>query len=280
MKMKWIQILIVAGLGVFILGSCRSTKRLQTAINKKDTSLVTLQVKTVGTDTLKDAYKDAYKILDSVENRRIDFTTFSAKIKVQYEDQKGEQPDFYAFVRLYKDSVLWISINSSFLSIEAFRILINKDQIVILNKLDREVEYHPFGYIQHIAHIPLTFSTLQDLLIGYPIFPGDSIVSFRQTENRLMVGTIGHFFKNLLTISAGNNLIERSKLDDINVGQNRTADLTYNNYQTVDGFPFSTDRDISVAEKTRVDISLLFKQFEFNKELSFPFSIPRNYKTK
>ncbi len=274
--MKWIHILVGVVLVIVCTTSCRSTKKLQTAINRKDTSLVNLQVSSAGADSLK----GAYSLLDTVEQRRIDFRTFSAKIKVRYQDQHGQQPDFYAFIRLYKDSVLWVSINSSFLSIEAFRILINKDQIVILNKLDKEVEYHPFAYIQHIAHIPLTFSTLQDLLIGYPVYLGDSVVSYRQTENRLLVGTIGHFFKNLLTISADNKLVERSKLDDINVGKNRTADLTYNNYETVDGFPFSTDRDISVAEKTRVDISLLFKQFEFNKELSFPFAIPRNYRTK
>ncbi|MDE3213846.1 MAG: DUF4292 domain-containing protein [Bacteroidota bacterium] len=274
--MKWIHILVGVVLVIVCSTSCRSTKKLQTAINRKDTSLVNLQVSSAGADSLK----GAYSLLDTVEQRRIDFRTFSAKIKVRYQDQHGQQPDFYAFIRLYKDSVLWVSINSSFLSIEAFRILINKDQIVILNKLDKEVEYHPFAYIQHIAHIPLTFSTLQDMLIGYPVYLGDSVVSYRQTENRLLVGTIGHFFKNLLTISADNKLVERSKLDDINVGKNRTADLTYNNYETVDGFPFSTDRDISVAEKTRVDISLLFKQFEFNKELSFPFAIPRNYRTK
>ena len=273
--MKYVRLTGVIVLVVYLASSCRSTKKLQTALNRKDTAVVSLRAN-VGPDSLK----NAYTILDSVENRRINYKTFSAKIKVKYEDQKGQQPDFYAFVRLYKDSVLWISINSSFLSIEAFRILISKDQIIIINKLDKQVEYHPFKYIQRIAHIPLTFSTLQDLVIGNPVYLGDSVVSYRQTENRLMVGTIGHFFKNLLTISADNKLIERSKLDDINVGQNRTADLTYNNYQTVNGYPFSTDRDITVAEKTKVDISLLFKQFEFNKELSFPFSIPRNYKTK
>ena len=95
-----------------------------------------------------------------------------------------------------------------------------------------------------------------------------------------MLGTLGKFFKNLLTVSADNNLIERSKLDDINVSDNRTADLTYGSYDKSSGVYFATYREITVAEKTKVDISLSYKQYDFNKELSFPFSVPRNYKTK
>ena len=260
---------------LYIVAGCRSTKKLQTAINKKDTQVLISQ----GV-TSPDSLTGATNILKSLEKNKINFTTFSAKIKVQYEDKKGKQPDFNAFVRLYKDSVLWVSISATFLSIEAFRILITKDTIIIVNKLDKKVEYHPFSYIEDIAHIPLNFSTLQDIIIGNPIYTGDSIVAIRQTENHILIGTVGKFFKNLLTVSAGNNLIERSKLDDIDIGQNRTADLTYGEYEKNNDVFFATYREITVAEKTKVDVTLLFKQYEFNKELSFPFSIPRNYKTK
>ncbi|MEO6289247.1 MAG: DUF4292 domain-containing protein, partial [Ginsengibacter sp.] len=80
--------------------------------------------------------------------------------------------------------------------------------------------------------------------------------------------------------SADNKLIERSKLDDLDVSQNRTADITYSDYEKNNGVYFATNREITVAEKTKVDISLSFKQYEFNKELSFRFVIPPNYKTK
>lgn len=260
---------------IYSITSCRSTKKLQTAVNRKDTQLVVVQPP--ATD---DSLKGASEILRSLSKNRINFKTFSAKIKVQYEDHKGKQPDFNAFIRLYKDSLLWISINATFLSIEAFRILITKDSIIILNKLNKQVEYHPFNYIEDIAQIPLNFSILQDIIIGNPVYMGDSVVAFRKTENHILIGTVGRFFKNLLTVSADNYLLERSKLDDINIGQNRTADLTYGDYEKNDGFYFPTYRDITVAEKTKVDINLSYKQYEFNKELSFPFSVPRNYKTK
>jgi hypothetical protein len=266
--------LFLALVFLFALNSCRSTKKLQTAVNKKDTSVI-IPPKTIDADSMN----IASEVFNSLEKNRIDFKTFSAKAKVDYEDHNGKQPDFNAFIRLKKDSILWISINATFLGIEAFRILITPESIVIINKLDKAVETHPFSFIESVAHIPLSFSTLQDLIIGNPVFLGDSIVTFKRAGSYFLMGTIGKFFKNLLTVSFDNNLL-KSKLDDIGMEKNRTAALTYDNYQKSERVTFATERQITVVEKTKVDIKLSFKQFEFNKELSFPFTIPRNFKTK
>ncbi len=253
--------------------SCRSTKKLQVAINKKDT-IVSVKNSTA------DPLSAGNRLFNTLTSNRINFNTFSAKIKVEYEDAKGKQPDVIANVRMLKDSVIWISINATFLSIEAFRILITKNHVTILNKLQKQVEDHPFSFIESIAKIPLDFKTLQDLIIGNPIFLGDKVVAYKLTENRVLLSTMGKFFKNLLTLSVNNNLIERSKLDDLDVTLNRTADLSYGGYENKSGVFFSTQREITVAEKTKVDIKLDFKQYDFNTALSYPFSVPKNFKTK
>jgi len=274
--MKYFRILTGVVI-LFAFAGCHSTKKLQTAINKKDTAIVKMPVKPSDSSFNK---IPALEVLNQLYKNRIDFKTFSAKAKVQYEDHNGKQPDFNAFIRLQKDSVLWVSISATFLGIEAFRIYITPDTLIILNKLDKTVENHPFSYVESIAHIPLNFSLLQNIIIGNPVYVGDSIVSYRQTENHILIGTVGSFFKNLITLSAANNELQRIKLDDINLYENRTAALLYNDYQHDDHFDFSTSREINVAEKSKVNISISFKQYEFNKELSFPFNIPRNYKTK
>lgn len=254
--------------------SCRSTKKLQTAVNKKDTVIV------AGNKAAEDNMKTGADLLATLTKNRIEFNTFSAKIKVQYEDAKGKQPDVNAFVRMKKDSVIWISINATFLSIEAFRILITKNHITILNKLEKKIEEHPFSFIEEIAKIPLDFKTLQDLIIGNPIYAGDKVISYKETENRILLSTVGKYFKNLLTLTASNNLVERSKLDDLDVALNRTGDLTYGDYENKNNFFFSTYREITVAEKTKVDVILNFKQYDFNMPQDYPFSIPKNYSKK
>lgn len=275
--MKYWLTLFIGIIFLYASNGCRSTKKLQTAIHRKDTTLVNVSV------NLNDSaanLKPAVAILDLLNKDTIDFKTFSAKAKVQYEDHNGKQPDFIAFFRLQKDSLLWVSISSTFLGIEAFRLYITPDTLIILNKLDKSVEYHPFGYLESIAHIPLDFSLLQNILIGNPVYLGDSIVSYRQTENQILIGTVGDYFKNLITLSTGNLHLERIKLDDLDLSKNRTAGLFFDNYEKNTNFDFATFREITVSEKSKVDIRILFKQYEFNKELSFPFAIPRNYKTK
>lgn len=263
---------------IFILNgliSCRSTKKLQSAINKKDTAIIT----TIPS-TADDSTREIQAILENIKKNHIDFNTFSAKIKVDYSDNRGKQPDVNAFVHILKDSLIWISVNATFLNIEAFRILISRDSIWILNKLEKQAESHSLDYLEGVAKIPLDFKTLQDLIIGNPIFLGNTIVAYRKTENRILISTIDKSFKNLLTLSVNNNLVERSKLDDLDIAFNRTGDLTYYDYENKLGVFFSTFREITVAEKTKVDIILDYKQYDFNKELSFPFSIPKNYKRK
>ncbi len=273
--MKNIFTLAIALVLLNAMLSCRSTKKLQTAIAKKDTAVTSST--SAGTD---DSTKAIETVMANIKKNYIDFNTFSAKIKVDYSDNRGKQPDVNAFVRIKKDSLIWISINATFLNIEAFRILISKDSVWILNKLARQIESHSLDYLEGVAHIPLNFKTLQDLILGNPLFLGNQIVAYRKTENRVLVSTIDEHFKNLLTLSLNDNLVERSKLDDLNVALNRTADLTYFNYENRNEVNFSTLREITVAEKTKVDIMLNFKQYDFNKELSFPFSIPKNYTRK
>ena len=274
--MKQLSTVLIAFLLLNACESCRSTKKLKSAVNKKDTAIL---IHTLPKS--KDSMKLGQSVLANLSKNVINFKTFNAKIKVQYEDSKGKQPDVNAFLRMYKDSVIWLTIDATFLSIEAFRILITRDKITILNRIDKRYEEHPFSYIQTIADIPLDFSTLQDMLMGNPIFVGEKVLAFKQTENHLLLSTVGKYFKNFLTISTGNiNLVERSKLDDLDVAQNRTADLTYGDYENPTGVYFATYREITIAEKTKVDIRLNFKSYDFNKDLSFPFSIPKNYKRK
>ncbi|MEO8854358.1 MAG: DUF4292 domain-containing protein [Ginsengibacter sp.] len=257
---------------------CRSTRKLQTAVNKKDTAVVKMTSKSVSDSS--SAKIQAIEILSKLDSDKINFTTFSAKAKVDYEDHNGKQPDFNAFIRLKKDSVLWISISATFLGIEAFRLYITPDTLILMNKLEKTVEYHPFKYIETVAQIPMDFNLLQNILIGNPVYVGDSIVSFRQTANQILVGTVGVFFKNLITLSSHDDHLQRIKLDDLDLSKNRTASLLYDDYQKQNNFDFSTNRQINVSEKTKVEVSILFKQYEFNNELSFPFNIPKNYKTK
>jgi len=216
----------------------------------------------------------------SLRGHYIDFKTFSAKIKVEYEDNKGKKPELTANVRIIKDSTIWISLTATFLNIEVYRVLITRDSVILLNKQDKEVQFRSLDYLQDVTEIPFDYTTLQDLLVGNPIFMDSTVVSYKKLDDQVLISTVGKYFKNLLTLSADNFLLLHSKLDDVDVTRNRTADITYSDFENKNGVDFSTYRGITVSEKNKLDIRLNFKQYEFNKELSVSFNIPKNYKRK
>lgn len=252
--------------------SCKTVKQINKAIAPKDTSAVIIV-----DQTNIDSLQMIARTIENLKRNYIDFKTFNAKIKVDYQDNKGKQPDITAVVRIIKDSAIWISLSASILSIEVYRVLITKDSVTLLNKQDKEVQYRSIDYLQEVTEIPFDFKTLQDLLIGNPVFLDSNIVYYKKTDNQILFSMAGRFFKHLLTLTSDNYLLTHSKLDDVDITRSRTADLTYGDYENKTGFNFSTYREITVSEKNKLDIRLNFKQHEFNKELSLPFSIPKNY---
>ncbi len=268
-----IFILFVIVIGVAAT-SCRPTKKIQTAINKKDSSAIVI------TDQTKsDSALFVKQTMDSLHAKYIDFKTFAAKVKVEYEDSKGKQPNVTAYVHIIKDSVVWISMYATIFNIEAFRVLIRKDSVFLVDKINKEVQLRSLDYLQEITQIPFDFKTLQDLLVGNPIFMNDNIVSYRKADDRVLLASVGQYFKHLLTLD-NNGVIIHSKLDDVDLTRNRTADITYDEYENKIGVNFSTFREITVSEKNKLDIRLNYKQYEFNKDLSVSFNIPSNYKRK
>ncbi len=272
--MKRIYVLAVTVVLLFAFSACRSTKKIQQAIIKKDTVET---VVTVVQPTHEDTMRMVNDLLQKVQKNRIEFNTFSAKIRVDYTNSKGKQPDFIANVRMLKDSLIWISLSND-IGIEGIRVLITKDSIKILDKLANTYQVRPLEHIQEVSQIPFAFSDLQNLLVGNPVFFNkDSIITYSQTANGYALLSIDPQFKNRLSIGNG-FLVEKSKLDDNDPVMNRTCDLSYTDYENKTGVMFSAYREISIIQQNKLEVQLKFKDYRFNEELSFPFSIPKKFK--
>src|SRR5581483_11634095 len=218
-------------------------------------------------------------IRDSIRKNDIDFQTFSAKIKVHFEGNDGTRNDVNAFVRLKKDSVLWVNINV-LLGIDAFRVLITPDSVKVVDKLKKTVTLRSVNSLQELTGIPLTFKELQALIIGNSMFLNGTISAYKKSDKTISLTILGSVFKHLLTVSNDDYSLQHSKLDDVDAKQSRTADITYGDYQSKNGVRFATYRRITVSENAKLDIEMEYKQFDFNGDLSFPFNIPKNYKSK
>lgn len=265
--------MIVYVLLVLMIYSCRSTKKIQSAIVKIDTLSSPVPVEDRSREDSISFIRNNY---DSILRNRIQYTTFSGKIDVEYRDDDGKKYDVNAVVRMYRDSVIWVSV-TAILGIEGLRAYITKDSVKLLNKADKIYTARSVSYLQEVTALPLSLTSLQDLLIGNPVFLDSNIISYSRNSGSISLLSLGDFFKNLFTITSDNKLTISSKLDDVEEMRNRTCYLSYDNYESKKGPNFSTRRSINVSEKKKLDIKLNYKQYEFNETLSFPFTVPKNY---
>ena len=272
--MKFQSIIVALLMLVVACRPAKKVQKIQQAISKSDTTSTVVVRNNSTVDSLSTARKDIFKKLTA---NNINYQTFSAKVRVEYDGKDGGD-EATAFIRLEKDNVMWLSLRGA-LGIEGFRVLITKDSVKVMNLLKKSYQLRSISYLQEVTKLPFNFSTLQDVVVGNPIFIDSNIVSYKaNTNNQLLVLMIGKVFKHLLTLDNTTNLVVHSKLDDVDVSRNRTSSISFTDYDNSAGFPFSTKRRISVAEQSKLDINLDFKQYEFNKPLTFPFTIPKNYK--
>lgn len=279
--------ILVCGMLIGLLTGCRSTKRIQKAIatpanNRDTTGDAARAVAAASRDVHADSLEVIHSTLAGVLRNHIDFQTFSGHMKVHYQGSDGKDYELSVFVRMMKDSMIWMSVNAQVgpVNIEAFRVLITRDSVKILDKQKKIARLRSVSYLQDQVHLPVDFNTLQDLLIGNPIFLDTAHIIYYRTEKKgISLFSVGEAFSNLLTLNP-DFTAQHSKLDDTDPLRARTGDLTYGDYDYSGPAPFSTYRKISVAEKSKVDIEISYKQHKFNEALSYSFSIPKNYKRR
>ena len=263
-------IVVIVSTGII---SCKATRTIKKAI----TSPKELANQNKFID---DSIRNVNEQFQQFKSNQIEFSTFNAKIKVESIGSNGKNPDLMAVVKIIKDSAIWMSLSATILNVEVYRLWITQDSVILLNKQDKEVMYRSLAYLQEVTQIPFDFKTIQNLIIGNPVYISDKILSYKQKDNLLFFTSMDSLFKNLLTISSNQKLLLRSKLDDVDINRNRTADIFYDGYVANNGKYFSTDRHIAISEKNKLDVKLGFKQFDFNNKTSLTFHVPKNYKIK
>ena len=273
MKMMRIVVALII-LGTFFT-SCRSTKKIQTALVKKDTTQANVlsDLERARLDSIA-FIKEQYSQLQS---RRIQYTTFSAKLDVDYEDGTGQQLNLNAQLRMYKDSLIWASI-TAILGIEGLRAFITRDSVKLLDKQNKIYIARSVAYLTEVTALPLDLGSLQDLLIGNPVFLDSTLQAYSKGNGTISLQGVNSFFRLLFTIAEQEKVLLSTKFDDLDLTRNRTSFLGYAEYDNRTGINFSQRRNIAVSEKKKLNVELRFKQYAFNETLSFPFSIPKNYR--
>ncbi len=208
----------------------------------------------------------------------IDFEYFHGKAKINFKDDKKER-EVKANIRIRKDSVIWMTF--SVVGVQGGKALINRDSITVVSTLDKEYYVFTYEELSRRFNFPITYHVIQSAALGNLIKPRQpsDVVSTDLSFNLLAQTEGSVSIRNF--INAASAKLERVELKESQT-QN-TLNIAYSNFQVVGPKVFPYNGTISVFYKTVSGLISNTITFEYNKaevgdkELKFPFNIPRKY---
>jgi hypothetical protein len=208
----------------------------------------------------------------------IEFEYLHGKARMILRDAKKER-DVKANVRIRKDSVIWMTF--SVIGVQGGKALINKDSITIVSNVDKE--YYVFDYpeLSRRYNFDINFNVIQSAMLGNlisPRDPGDEVA--QETSFFLLKQNKG-------TINVANYINSASmKIEKVEMKEGNTSNslvISYSNFQPLSNKLFPYNGTISLFYKTLSGVLNTTIIFEYNKaevgdkELKFPFNIPKRY---
>ena len=102
--------------------------------------------------------KEKLEIIDP----EFEYLTSKAKFKFDHEDKKVSAT---ANFRIRKDSIIWVSITPG-LGLEAARVLVDRNRVLVLNKLDKEYYEYNFQELSEKYGFDFSFDMIQSVILG------------------------------------------------------------------------------------------------------------------
>lgn len=216
----------------------------------------------------------------------VDFRYLTAKSKISFKSEKQDIDNASVTIRIQQDSLIWVSVSK--LGIEAARVLITRDSIMILDKLNRAYAVADFATLSRQFSFSLSYPLLQALIVGNLPLP-DRIAQksksvdeanyllLRQQEGPVLVEnyvdeTDRKLKKLVMTQQPANNILR----------------VAYTDFTAINSFlfPFSSVLTLDYRSKTDGQLSQTVLRSKYTKvELidknpGFPFTVPATYQRR
>lgn len=226
--------------------------------------------KTVSTNVKKRSVKF---LMRQLENNHIDYNWFGSRGKVKIVSEK-RKATLSVVVRMQKDSLIWIKIKK--LNIEGARIKITPERIEIIDRQESTYTRKPFSFLKDEFGLELSFSELQELLIGNPILHKDKMLisAIRDKQNVLKTPeskkTVLQIFMNPSSFLI--NEVRGSM-------NNNSINITYDEYEEIDTeqIPIVKEVEVDSEDLGIIQLKISFSKVVLNEVQKVGFNIPDSY---
>ena len=266
MKIKLLSILL---LFIVAFTSCRSTK--------KEIKRATKQL----------AVDSVYSVM---HQNQFEAKWFSGKFKAVYQMPDKKQA-FSGLIRVRTDSIFWVSIYAV-MNIEVFRMEITPDSFRFVNRLGKTYMNESMSFFKERFNVDVDFEMLQSLMLGND-FPYYETNVFKLTENKhnYLLSTVSrkklkeHIEKDedKLRVLMQNIWVEKANFRIVKqsvkvIGEDRAKlSVHYSEFENIDSMYFAKNRTLKFKENQNTYLEVKFNKITIDKELKFPFRIPKKY---
>ncbi|AOW21189.1 DUF4292 domain-containing protein [Urechidicola croceus] len=217
------------------------------------------------------------KIINNHYSNSFEKKTINARIKAKYEDKKNSQTVIIK-LRLEKNKAIWMS--GTYLGIPVAKVLITPDRVTYYEKVNKTFFDGDFSLLSEFLGTEVDFQKIQNLLIGetilnlkdqrYDVFVDEKTYLLEPKKQK-------ELFDILFWLDPLNFKVSKQEVRQPIEQKRLTVD--YTEYQKISNITFPKKINISAVDKTkRTLLGLEYRTVEFDKVLSFPFSIPSGYK--
>jgi hypothetical protein len=215
---------------------------------------------------------------ESLSIQEIDFDYFHGKARMVLKDGTKER-DVKANIRVRKDSVIWM--NFTVIGVQGGRALINKDSITIISNVDKEYFVFDYEELSRRFNFPINYQVIQAAALGNLLIDRQESDEVEHRSGSYLLKQSQGSVNVMNYVSAITMKIQKVELKESNTHNSLT--INYANFQPIGNKVFPYDGTISLFYKTVAGLLNTTIIFEYNKaevgdkELKFPFNIPKKY---
>jgi len=234
-----------------------------------------LIVKQVAVDSAVKPVDTKKNKLDAIRAGQIMFNSFSGKAR-SVLNIDGSSNDVTLNIRIKRDQKIWISI-TAIAGIEAARVLITPDSIMIINRLQSVYVKQPFSYINSVAGNQVNYKTIESLLVGnaMPELLNERADFKTSADSIILTGNLQELAYKLI-IGPGMR-VTQTNLNDQDAAQ--SLQVTNRTFMQAGARTIPSQIDItSLVKDKKIQVNLHYIKTDFDQPQEYPFSIPARYK--
>lgn len=255
---------------IMLLSACKSTRPLMKAPLKEE-----------GPEYL----------YNKLQDNELHFDWLVAKFDASYTHKRNSN-SFKGQVRVRKDSLIWVSITPA-LGIELFRMIITNDSVKYINRFNKEYFLGDYALVSRFLQIHIDFDILQSLILGndFQFYETNSFRGSIDNQN-YKLSTTGRRKIRKEAEDASNDpivLLQNIWLDPTSfkitkvdvkeyLKDNRKLSATYSDFVPLDNQLYPSALKFDIQGEDMIKIKINYNKMTLDEPMTFPFSIPDNYK--